>query len=121
MQRQAFHLLGERGEELVAQYVQSQGFTVLARNFRCRLGEIDIIALRKECLVFVEVKARRAQPFPISEVVLFSKQQKIIRAARAFLLQNNYEDKIYRFDVATVLFDGAMNGSIDYIEDAFRV
>lgn len=111
---------GVKGEVEVEQYLMKNGFSIVAKNFSCRLGEIDIIAQKNEYLVFVEVKTRKNDYFSIASVVVPSKQRKIISAAKFFLLKNpNFYDKVCRFDVAAVL-DKNYEISIQYIEDAFR-
>ena len=110
-------LIGAQGEQLVATYLQKQGFIILARNFYIRGGEIDLIARKKNILVFVEVKSRSTQYFNTSEVITLSKQKKIILTAKYFLSQNTQlDDTIYRFDVALV---NAFNQKITYIPNAF--
>ncbi len=109
-------LLGTRGEKAVACYLEKNGFTVLAKNYRLRGGEVDIIATKKELLVFVEVKTRIEKTSHLSEVVTVAKQKKIIFAARHFIANTNPTDKAYRFDVALV--QGA-DLEITYIDNAF--
>lgn len=111
--------LGLDGEELVAKYLKKQGFTVIAKNYQTRVGEVDIIAQRDEFLVFVEVKTRRNPGFPIGCVITTSKQKKIIKTAKYFIVTRNVVDKVCRFDVATVIYGGPQGFEIDYIENAF--
>lgn len=112
--------LGQDGEKAVGRYLSKQGFSIIARNFSTRSGEIDLIAIKKDLVVFVEVKARRRAYFPIASVVVKSKQRKIIKTAGQCILKYNLEDKMYRFDVATVLCeDGSNQYKIEYIENAF--
>lgn len=112
--------LGNHGEQLVEAQLCAEGFRILARNYLCRVGELDLVAIKGDVVAFVEVKTRRNAYFPIATVVTLSKQQKIIRAAQRFLLQNQLTDKVYRFDVATVLYSEGTQ-TITYIPDAFRV
>lgn len=108
--------LGNRGETQVVEYLQSQGFTILARNYLIRGGEIDIIATKKELLIFVEVKTRTQQTHSLSEVVTLSKQKKIIYTAKHFSLTYGSLDKVLRFDVALVQGSDAI---ITYLPNAF--
>lgn len=111
---------GAAGEVVVEKYLIDKGFSIIAKNFNCRLGEIDIIAKKDNVLSFVEVKTRKSDYFAISSVVVPSKQRKIISTAKLFLLKNpKFLDFVCRFDVATVL-DKDFQISINYIEDAFR-
>ncbi len=80
-------------------------------------GEIDIIAQKQELLVFVEVKTRTTQHFPLSELITRSKQRKIIRTAKQYLLEFQVVDKVCRFDVALVTM--GQNPSITYLPHAF--
>ena len=111
--------LGNYGELLVAKKLMQEGFTIIARNYRIRGGEIDIIARKEEILAFVEVKTRQNIRFPLSQVVTSLKQKTIIRTAKQFLLQHNQKtlDTILRFDVALV--EGKDVSSITYIPNAF--
>lgn len=111
--------LGDSGEIAVQNYLKKDGFKIIANNYKCRWGEIDIIASKKEVLAFIEVKTRKNKYFPISNVVTYSKQQKIIRTAKIFIQKNNISDKIYRFDVSTVVFNND-KFDINYISNAFQ-
>ncbi len=115
------YVLGADGESAVSKYLERRGFTVICKNYVSRFGEIDIIAERGELLIFVEVKTRKACYFPVSMVVTRSKQKKIIKTAKMFLLKNNISGKACRFDVATVLVSDISNNNykIDYIKNCF--
>lgn len=78
--------IGRAGEDYTAGWLTRQGYTILARNWRCRWGEVDIIAQKGDCVDFVEVKARRpgAVVSP-TEAVTWSKRQKLLRTAEAWL------------------------------------
>ena len=109
--------LGTRGEELVASWLESHGATVISRNFRTRLGEIDIIATKDDTLAFIEVKTRTRELFDTSHVITRTKQQKIIRTAKLYLAKNRIENKHCRFDVAIVVT--TPKTTIRYIRNAF--
>lgn len=116
------HLLGQWGEEQVAEKLRREGWAVLARNFRCRMGEIDIVARNGRFLAFVEVKLRKDNRFGSAcEAVTPSKQRKL-RTAAQFYLMSHPTRLQPRFDVAEVY---APNGvrteapDIYYIENAF--
>ena len=108
--------LGNAGEELVAAYLTQQGFTVVARNFRVKEGELDIVALKDELLICVEVKTRSTIYFATSEVITRSKQKKIVTAAKYFRALHGYLAKGVRFDVALVAYHSE---EITYIPNAF--
>lgn len=112
--RQSARVLGEKGEDAVAEWYRRAGYTIVDRNWSCREGEIDIIALRKKTLVFCEVKSRSSTRFaePASAVD-HRKQAKVRRAAFRWLETQSWHDHL-RFDVAVVV-----NAKITMIEDAF--
>lgn len=110
------HFLGNLGEQLVATYLEQQGFSIVARNFRIKQGELDIVALKGELLACVEVKTRSTVYFATSSVITPSKQKKIVTAAKHFRAYAGYLDKVVRFDVALVAYQ---SGEITYIDNAF--
>ena len=95
--------LGQAGEDAAAEYLRSGGCSILARNFRTRAGELDIVAKSRGTLVFVEVKTRRGMRYGTpGQAVGWRKQQKIIQTARYFLRQRQLEGCPCRFDVIEV-------------------
>lgn len=112
-------IIGIDGETLVIRYLTDRGFIILARNYRKMYGEIDIIALKSDLIVFVEVKTRSYHYIEPTEIITLSKQKKISMTAHAFIASREYDDKTYRFDVAFVTLVGE-NSSIEYIENAFN-
>ncbi|MFH1461458.1 MAG: YraN family protein [bacterium] len=111
--------LGNSGENAILEFLKKQNFKILEKNYRTKLGEIDIIAIKENVLSFIEVKTRKNAYFPISQVVNYTKQQKIIKTAKIYIQKNDIFDTICRFDVATVLFQDNYY-KIDYIENAFQ-
>ena len=110
---------GRRGEELAADCLARVGYTILARNWRCPLGELDIVARDGETLVFVEVRTRRSARFGSpEESVGFSKRQKLSRLAAFYLHRHGLFDVPARFDVVAVhlLPSGP---EVELIRDAF--
>jgi putative endonuclease len=80
------HAVGRLAEDLAEAFLISRGMTILCRNFRCRGGEIDLVAMDREVLVFVEVKARRTRTFgPAAESIGHIKRTRLRRAATVFL------------------------------------
>ena len=113
---------GTASEQLAAEYLQAQGLVVLARNVRCRAGELDLVCLDGAVLAIVEVRQREKIDFGGALAsVTWRKQRKIIRATQ-FLLQRQVEWRRYvmRFDVLAV--EGVPDGAhrIIWIKDAFR-
>ena len=90
-------------ENLVAEYLKTQGYEILEKNYRCRIGEIDLIARDGEYLVFVEVKYRTTgvSGYP-AEAVDARKQQTIAKCAMHFLMKQGNDDVPCRFDVVAI-------------------
>lgn len=96
--------LGKSGEEKAAEFLREKGFRVVARNYRTRIGEVDLICKDGEQIVFVEVKTRRSLAFGDgAEAVNHRKREKLIKAAQLFLKSIRREDAPFRFDVVSVL------------------
>lgn len=113
--------LGNAGENFAANYLEQRGYKILARNFRVRSAEIDIIAELDDVIIFVEVKTRSSIQYGLLvEAVNFRKQQKIIEAASVFLQDEKYFDNACRFDVVEIYSDG-VKFSARHIENAFEV
>ena len=94
---------GNIGEDIVAKYLEEKGYEIIERNFRCKLGEIDIIAQDKEEIVFIEVKTRKILSYGNpADSVNEPKQKHIYKAAEYFLLINNKLDDFTRIDVIEV-------------------
>jgi len=115
-------LLGLWGEERVADYLRRQGCKLLGSRWRCRFGEIDLIAADRKYLRFVEVKLRRSAAFAQArEAVDYAKQEKLRAAAELYLA--GHPTKLQpRFDVAEVYAPqgtATLRPEICYIEDAF--
>ena len=111
----ARHALGKSGEDSVARWYVARGWSVVARNFRCRYGEIDLIVARRGELVFCEVKARRGQSFGDAfEKVDYRRQGRLRRAAVHWLSLEPRGAANIRFDVAAV-----RDGVIEVLEGAF--
>lgn len=115
---------GDAGETCVCEHLQQQGWNILARQWRCRGGELDIVAERDRALAFVEVKTRRSSGWDRGGLLAVSaaKQRKIIRAAGLFLAQHpEYGDRFCQFDVALVRMSPADRYEIhDYLAHAFE-
>ena len=113
---------GSFGEDCAAKFLEAAGYKIVARNFRIRSAEIDIIAQRDKLIIFVEVKARSSIRHGLpSEAVNLRKQKKIIEAAGVFLQDENFCDCACRFDVVEVYLRGASVEEINHIENAFEV
>jgi putative endonuclease len=97
---------GRRGEELAADWYTTHGYRVVARNWRCAVGELDVVARRGRLVVVCEVKSRRSEAFgPAAAAVGVVKQQRLRRLAAAWLADNGVHGVEVRFDVAAVTGD----------------
>jgi len=111
---------GTAAKELARRYLEAHGLTLVARNFRCRVGELDLIMRDGEQLVFVEVRSRRHSRFGTpAESVTRIKQRRLLRAA-AFYLQRQRLDIPCRFDVVAILQTGD-EPCTEWIRDAFQL
>lgn len=115
-------LLGQSGEELAVRYLLLNGYLILQRNFRCRLGEIDIIASKVDVLTFIEVKTRFSlRTGNPAEAVTFSKQQKIRRVAQYYMLIEGLLDNIpiLSFDVIEIVINNERIVHFKHYEHCF--
>lgn len=110
---------GSTAEDLACQYLIEQGLSVIARNYQCRVGELDIIMKDGANLVFVEVRSRHNKRYGTpAETVTLSKQRRLVRAARFFLQQSRL-DAPCRFDIIAISQEsGKLN--LEWIKDAFQ-
>ena len=115
---------GLTGEQLAAQHLESRGYQIIARRYRVKAGEIDLVASRPGLLVFVEVKTRRQDRFGVpAESVNWQKQARIARAAEQFLqrMGAGFDERLScRFDVIAVTIGQDSAARIEHMEDAFR-
>lgn len=112
--------LGTAAEDLALHYLEAQGLILVTRNFRCHVGELDLIMREGEDLVFVEVRSRRYTRYGTpAESVTRPKQQKLLRAA-SYYLQCQCLDQPCRFDVVAILRPGG-EPQIEWIRDAFQL
>ncbi|MGH9154809.1 MAG: YraN family protein [Acidimicrobiales bacterium] len=107
--------LGVRGEDAIAAWYEARGYEVLARNWRCRDGELDLIVREGRLYVFCEVKTRTTDAFGTpAEAVNREKQMRLRRLAARWLMDAPTRPREIRFDVASVLA-----GDIEVLEGAF--
>ena len=113
---------GSFGESRAVEYLDNKNYEVLEQNFRCRIGEIDIIAKDKENLVFIEVKTRSSIYYGLpGESVNFRKQQTIGRCAKIYLVsKKKYKDINCRFDVIEVMTECGKIGNINHYINAYQ-
>jgi putative endonuclease len=112
---------GRRGEDLAAEHLASLGYVILVRNYRCKAGEVDIIARDGPSLVFVEVKSRTtASHGSPREAVNPEKQRRISLCALDYLKKNGGTAVKARFDVVTIVLAGAAP-RIEVLKNAFEL
>jgi putative endonuclease len=112
---------GEKGEAIAAQHLKKQGYRIIEKNYRTKLGEIDIIAKDKDTLVFVEVKSRRSWQFGNPKAAVTpQKQRKISMVALQYLKSTHRSNASARFDVAAVTITRD-KPQIEIIKNAFEL
>lgn len=113
--------LGLKGEEAAKRYLRKKGFKILDANYQCRFGEIDIIAQKKDTVVFCEVKTRsKGMLAAPQESVDYFKQQKMIKTARLWLQAKAVGDCPMRFDVLAITVSLG-KAEIEHIENAILI
>jgi len=114
--------LGARGERVAARHLRRGGHRILARNYKCPVGEIDLVTLDRDTLVFVEVKTRasdeHADPKDAAGLI---KWGRVERAARHYLRQHHAENSPSRFDLVTVLWPAGGKPQTEHFEDVYQV
>lgn len=111
---------GNYGESLALRYIEQKGYTVLETNYRCARGEIDIICMDGDTLVFVEVKFRKSLAYGYPrEAVNYPKQSRIKKVAEYYIYQKKIMDRDCRFDVIEII--AMCKPEIIHLENAFMV
>ena len=115
----ARNILGEIGENLACEELQRRGYAVLARRYRSRGGEVDIVAEHGATVVFVEVKTRDGSAYGSgADAVTWTKRRRIVSAATDFLARQRLTDRPCRFDVVSIAV-GTEGPTIEVISHAF--
>jgi putative endonuclease len=111
--------LGQRSERVAEAFLQRLRYTIIARNYRCALGEIDLIAQDRDTLVFVEVRSHTGERFgdPL-ESVTFRKQRQIAKAALDYVMRQRVTNRPLRFDVIGICWEGD-TPRVSHVKDAF--
>jgi putative endonuclease len=113
--------LGKTGEDLACRELERRGYAILARRYRGRSGELDIIARDGATLVFIEVKAREGREFgEATEAVTALKRRRIAKVAVEYMMRHHLSDGPCRFDVVSIHFDGGAP-VIEVFQNAFDV
>jgi putative endonuclease len=112
--------LGPRGENVAARFLRDQGYKIIIRNFRCVVGEVDIIARDGDTLVFVEVKTRAYDdPTPEEQINAFKRHQ-LTKAARFYLSRFGTPQPPARFDVVAIVWPTGRDPQIRHEPGAFE-
>ena len=112
--------LGQEGEDRAARFLEKQGYRILERNYHTKSGEIDLIAMHQDELVFVEVKTRTSGAFGAPELAVDTrKQQRMVKAALGYLKYKNLHQVPCRFDVVAI--SNESEKGIEIIPHAFAM
>ena len=113
--------LSKLGEDAAVDFLKTNGYKIITRNYKTKLGEVDIVARDRDTYCFIEVKTRRSDKFGLpQEAVSRFKQRQISKAALMFLKTNHLLDKKARFDVVSIIYSG-YKPKIDLIKNAFEL
>ncbi|MDD5005220.1 MAG: YraN family protein [Candidatus Omnitrophica bacterium] len=112
--------LGRKGEDLAVDFLKQKGYKIIQRNYKNKLGEIDIIAKERKTLCFVEVKTRTSLKFGYpQEAINIFKQRQLNKVALSYLRQYNLLNLPARFDIVSIILDNQNKVDIEIIKDAF--
>ena len=115
-----FLTFGRRSEILAVDYLRSQGYRIVCSPYRTKTGEADVVAWDDDTLVFIEVKSRKNTD-PPEDSVGIQKQQRIIRAANAYVSRYKLHDKPFRFDILAVTSIPGRKPVFRLLRDAFTI
>ncbi len=111
-------MLGRKGEDRAARHLTKHGYRILERNYSTRSGEIDLIALDKETVVFVEVKTRNSDAYGAPELAVTpQKQERMVKAALAYIKYKKLHQVPCRFDVVAI----SSGDTVELIRNAFEM
>ncbi len=110
---------GNQGEGAAAQFLERRGYAICARNFRCRYGELDVVAEKDGTICFVEVRMRSSAIWgDPSHTISWSKQRRVVKAALHYLLAHGMKGKMIRFDVVSIVGRGGA-AAVEHLPNAF--
>ena len=114
--------IGERGEAAACARLEAGGCQILARNYRCPHGEIDLVALDQGVLIFVEVKTRSSSAWgPPRDAVTSAKRRKIARSASHYMLAHLEQECAYRADIVEVALRRGTVAAVRHLKGAFSI
>ncbi len=110
---------GNQGEGAAAHFLETRGYAIRARNFRCRYGELDVVAEKDETICFVEVRMRSSAIWgDPSHTISWSKQRRVVKAALHYLFAHGMKGKMIRFDVVSIVGRGDA-AAVEHLPNAF--
>jgi putative endonuclease len=113
--------IGQKGEDLAVAFLKGLQYVILERNYRCKLGEVDIIARDNDTLVFIEVRSRSSLAFGLpQESINRRKRHQISKVALEFMSRRRFKNTPARFDVIAISFEQGKE-KVDHIRDAFEL
>ena len=113
---------GKIGEDTASSFLEKHGYRIVLKNYRVRIGEVDIIARDKGVICFIEVKMRDSCAFGSpQEAITVYKQRRISKVALCYLKENNLLEKNARFDVVSIVNDQKGAPKIELIQNAFEL
>lgn len=111
---------GEYGEQIAVEYLRERGYRIQHRNYRCRSGEIDIIAWDGSTLVFVEVKTKGQTAFGVPQAMVGDRKQKTVtRVAMTYVQQHRLRNAVVRFDVVAITLSPDGTPTVTHLPAAF--
>jgi len=114
--------LGKEGEAIAIKFLQKRGYKIIKKNYRNRLGEIDIVAKDNQTICFIEVKLRKSMEMGMPlEAINKAKQKKISQVALLYVQENNLEDEDARFDAVSILGQDEGSYEMELITNAFEL
>ena len=114
--------IGGQGEDLAVAFLARKGYTIVERNYRCKGGEVDLVARDGKTVVFVEVKTRRSLSYGVPQLAVnHFKQRQIMKASLTWLSSHRSHDAPARFDVVAITLQNSGEAIIDHIQNAFEL
>lgn len=113
------NILGKRGEQLAVSFLEKKGYKILETNWTFGKAELDIIAMDRKALVFIEVKTRNNNNLNPPETAVNSKKEKLMASAGAAYMRKINHDWEIRFDIISVIYKNENDFHIEHFEDAF--
>lgn len=113
--------LGILGEKIAAEYLKKNHYKIIQSNFRCRFGEIDIIAHKQDTYIFVEVKTRKSLSFgrPI-EAINGIKKNHLLKSGQYYIQSSNLKDCNFRFDAIEVVIPSLISPKVNHIKNIIQ-